>query len=58
MKVIKIDHIGIAVTSINKGKKFWGDILGLWLEDSEVMADEKLITAFFPIGESEVELLL
>ncbi|MBW2662587.1 MAG: methylmalonyl-CoA epimerase [Deltaproteobacteria bacterium] len=57
MKVIKIDHIGIAVTSINKGKKFWGDILGLWLEDSEVMADEKLITAFFPIGESEVELL-
>ena len=29
MKVIKIDHIGIAVTSLNKGKKFWGDILGL-----------------------------
>ncbi len=57
MKVLKIDHIGIAVTSINKGKKFWGDRLGLWLEDSEVMADEKLITAFFPIGESEIELL-
>ncbi|MEA3279481.1 MAG: methylmalonyl-CoA epimerase [Thermodesulfobacteriota bacterium] len=57
MKVIKIDHIGIAVTSINKGKKFWGDRLGLWLEDSEVMDKEKLITAFFPIGESEIELL-
>ncbi|RZB34431.1 MAG: methylmalonyl-CoA/ethylmalonyl-CoA epimerase [Desulfobacteraceae bacterium Eth-SRB1] len=57
MKVIKIDHLGIAVNSINKGKKFWGDRLGLWLEDSEVMADEKLITAFFPIGESEIELL-
>ncbi|MEA3427934.1 MAG: methylmalonyl-CoA epimerase [Thermodesulfobacteriota bacterium] len=57
MKVLKIDHIGIAVKSINKGKKFWGDVLGLWLEDSEAMAEEKLITTFFPIGESEIELL-
>ncbi|MBC8199811.1 MAG: methylmalonyl-CoA epimerase [Desulfobacterales bacterium] len=57
MKVIKIDHIGIAVKSITKGKKFWGDALGLWLEDSEAMAEEKLITTFFPIGESEIELL-
>ena len=57
MKVLKIDHLGIAVKSINKGKKFWGDILGLWLEDSEAMEEEKLITTFFPIGESEIELL-
>ncbi len=57
MKVLKIDHLGIAVKSINEGKKFWGDLLGLWLEDSEVMAEEKLITTFFPIGESEIELL-
>ena len=57
MKVIKIDHLGIAVKSINKGKKFWGDLLGLWLEESEAMDAEKLITTFFPIGESEIELL-
>ena len=57
MKVLKIDHLGIAVKSINEGKKFWGDLLGLWLEDSEAMAEEKLITTFFPIGESEIELL-
>ena len=57
MKVIKIDHLGIAVKSINEGKKFWGDLLGLWLESSEAMAEEKLITTFFPIGESEIELL-
>ncbi len=57
MKVLKIDHLGIAVKSINEGKKFWGDVLGLWLEDSEAMAEEKLITTFFPIGESEIELL-
>ena len=57
MKVIKIDHLGIAVKSINEGKKFWGDLLGLWLEESEAMDAEKLITTFFPIGESEIELL-
>ena len=57
MKVIKIDHLGIAVRSINEGKKFWGDLLGLWLEESEAMDAEKLITTFFPIGESEIELL-
>ncbi|MFH1580905.1 MAG: methylmalonyl-CoA epimerase [Pseudomonadota bacterium] len=57
MKVLKIDHLGIAVKSINEGKKFWGDILGLWLEDSEAIAEEKIITTFFPIGESEIELL-
>ncbi len=57
MKILKIDHLGIAVKSINEGKKFWGDLLGLWLEDSEAMAEEKLITTFFPIGESEIELL-
>ncbi len=57
MKVLKIDHLGIAVKSINEGKKFWGDLLGLWLEESEAMKAEKLITTFFPIGESEIELL-
>ena len=57
MKVLKIDHLGIAVKSINEGKKFWGDLLGLWLERSEAMAEEKIITTFFPIGESEIELL-
>ena len=57
MKVLKIDHLGIAVKSINEGKKFWGDLLGLWLEESEAMDAEKLITTFFPIGESEIELL-
>ena len=57
MKVLKIDHLGIAVRSINEGKKFWGDLLGLWLEESEAMNAEKLITTFFPIGESEIELL-
>jgi len=57
MKILKIDHLGIAVNSIQEGKAFWTDILGLSFEGSETVAEQKVTTAFFPIGESEVELL-
>ena len=57
MKVLKIDHLGIAVNSIEEGKKFWTDILGLEFEGSETVQEQKVTTAFFPVGESEVELL-
>ena len=57
MKVIKIDHLGIAVNSINEGKKFWTEILGLDFEGDETVEQQKVTTAFFPVGESEVELL-
>ena len=57
MKIIKVDHIGIAVNSIDIGKSFWSDILGLPFEGDETVAEQKVRTAFFPVGESEVELL-
>ena len=57
MKIVKIDHLGIAVKSIDEGKKFWTDILGLEFEGSETVETQKVTTAFFPVGESEVELL-
>jgi methylmalonyl-CoA/ethylmalonyl-CoA epimerase len=57
MKILKIDHLGIAVNSIDEGKKFWTDALGLEYEGSETVAEQKVTTAFFPVGESEVELL-
>ena len=57
MKILKVDHIGIAVNSIDSGKKFWSDILGLKFEGDETVAEQKVRTAFFPVGESEVELL-
>ena len=34
MKVLKIDHLGIAVNSIDQGKNFWTDVLGLEFEGS------------------------
>jgi len=57
MKILKIDHLGIAVNSIDSGKDFWSGVLGLDFEGSETVAAQKVTTAFFPVGESEVELL-
>lgn len=57
MKILKIDHLGIAVNSLGEGKKFWTDVLGLKFEGSETVAEQKVTTGFFPVGESEVELL-
>ncbi|OQY02226.1 MAG: methylmalonyl-CoA epimerase [Desulfobacteraceae bacterium 4572_130] len=57
MKILKIDHLGIAVNSINEGKNFWTDILGLDFAGKETVEAQKVTTAFFPVGESEVELL-
>jgi methylmalonyl-CoA/ethylmalonyl-CoA epimerase len=57
MKILKIDHLGIAVNTMNEGKSFWSDVLGLTFEGAETVAEQKVTTAFFPVGESEVELL-
>ena len=58
MKILQIDHLGIAVNTLEEGKKFWGDVLGLKLEGTEAVQEQKVTTAFFPVGESEVELLV
>ncbi len=57
MKLLKVDHIGIAVNSIDDAKTFWTDVLGLPFEGDETVSDQKVRTGFFPVGESEVELL-
>jgi methylmalonyl-CoA/ethylmalonyl-CoA epimerase len=57
MEILKIDHLGIAINSIEGGKKFWTDVLGLGCEGTETVEPQQVTTAFFPVGESEVELL-
>lgn len=57
MKILKIDHLGIAVDSIDQATTFWRDVLGLPLEGTETVETQKVTTAFMPVGESEVELL-
>jgi methylmalonyl-CoA epimerase len=57
VKVKKIDHIGVAVKSIDEAKKIYEAILGLKVTELETVAEQKVTTAFLPTGESEIELL-
>jgi methylmalonyl-CoA/ethylmalonyl-CoA epimerase len=57
MKVLKIDHIGIAVKSIDATTQLYNGLLGLTDAGSETVAEQKVTTAFFPVGDTEVELL-
>jgi methylmalonyl-CoA/ethylmalonyl-CoA epimerase len=53
----KLDHIGIAVQSIDEALKLYQDILGLKLVQTEILEEQKVKVAFLPVGDSEVELL-
>ncbi len=53
----KIDHIGIAVASLDEALKFYRDQLGLDFKGTEVVNEQKVKVAFFPVGESKLELL-
>ncbi|AFK87170.1 MULTISPECIES: methylmalonyl-CoA epimerase [Thermoanaerobacterium] len=55
--VKKIDHIGIAVKSIEEASKFYEDVLGQKVAGIETLSSENLKTAFVKIGDVEIELL-
>ena len=53
----KINHIGIAVKSLDASIPFYRDQLGMAFEGTEEVADQKVKVAFLQIGESRIELL-
>jgi methylmalonyl-CoA/ethylmalonyl-CoA epimerase len=53
----KIEHIGIVVNDIDKSKALFSKIFGKDNFKSEVIESEGVITSFFQIGESKVELV-
>lgn len=57
MKILHVDHIGIAVQSVDNRHPFWTDALGLPFAGDEIVETQKVKTAFYPVGEGEVELL-
>ncbi|MEI6608967.1 MAG: methylmalonyl-CoA epimerase [Deltaproteobacteria bacterium] len=56
MKILKIDHVGIAVKSLAESSKLY-ELLGIKSTGTEEVAEQKVKVAFFPVGDSEVELL-
>lgn len=53
----KINHLGIAVQSIDEALQFWRDGMGLELREIEVVEDQGVRVALLPIGASRIELL-
>lgn len=55
--VKKVDHIGIAVKSLDEALNFYENTLGIKCVETEVVEEQKVKVAFLPIGDTEVELL-
>ena len=56
MRILKIDHIGIAVKNLAESAKLY-EMLGIQSTGSEVVAEQQVKVSFFPVGDSEIELL-
>ncbi|HQQ13129.1 MAG TPA: methylmalonyl-CoA epimerase [Bacteroidales bacterium] len=57
MKPSHIEHIGIAVNSLDAAIPYYEQILGTKCYAIEEVADQKVKTAFFRIGQTKIELL-
>ncbi|NLA23750.1 MAG: methylmalonyl-CoA epimerase [Bacteroidales bacterium] len=57
MNISHIEHIGIAVKSIDASLPYYEQILGLKCYAVEEVVDQKVKTAFFMVGDTKIELL-
>ena len=55
--ITKIDHLGIAVPSLDQAVPYYEKALGIKCEHREEIASQKVRTAFFSVGEVHLELL-
>ena len=57
MELTHIEHLGIAVANLDEAISFYERVLGLTCYRVEEVADQKVKTAFFQIGQTKLELL-
>ena len=57
MNISHIEHVGIAVTSLEEAIPFYENMLGFKCYAIEEVADQKVKTAFFKVGDTKIELL-
>jgi methylmalonyl-CoA/ethylmalonyl-CoA epimerase len=57
MNISHIEHLGIAVKSIEASLPYYEQVLGLKCYNIEEVADQKVKTAFFKLGQTKIELL-
>ena len=58
MKVIGIDHIGIAVEDLDEGANFWKQIIGLAHLSTEDVDSQGVVTDIYQTGAGKIELLV
>ena len=56
-KILGIEHVAIAVSSLKEPSKVFGDILGIDNTSTEEVIDQKVVTDIFDTGRGKVELL-
>jgi len=57
MKPTHIEHLGIAVRSLEESIPYYEQLLGLKCYSIEEVRDQKVRTAFFMVGQTKIELL-
>ena len=57
MKPTHIEHIGIAVSNLDESIAYYENVMGLECYAIEEVADQKVRTAFFKVGDTKIELL-
>ena len=57
MKISRIEHLGIAVKSIEEALPYYEQVLGFECYNIETVEDQKVRTAFLKVGETKIELL-
>ena len=58
MKVIGVEHIGIAINDLEKDAPFWSKVLGIEQTKTEDVDDQGVITDIYDTGRGKIELLL
>jgi methylmalonyl-CoA/ethylmalonyl-CoA epimerase len=56
-QIKKVNHIALLVEDIDQAASFWRDALGLPMDQVEEVPQEQAKVAFFPVGESKIELV-
>lgn len=57
MNLSHIEHIGIAVKSLENSIPYWEQVFGLKCYSIEEVTEQKVKTAFFKVGQTKIELL-
>ena len=57
MKILGIEHLGIAVEDLAQGSPFWKHVLNMDHVSTEVVADQGVTTDIYDTGKGKVELL-